>query len=152
LLGASSTRSLVWTVTAFTLAHSVTLSAATLDFINLPGPLVETAIAASIMYVAVENLMGRQLVKRPLITAAFGLIHGFGFASILKSVGIPAGNTALSLFAFNFGVEIGQLAFVLVTYVLLGKFVKSTKLRIAVSAIAICAALYWFVERVALAV
>jgi len=150
LLGAASTRSLIWTVTAFTLAHSVTLSAATLDLINLPGPLVETAISATIIYVAVENLLKAQLVKRPIITGAFGLIHGFGFASILRDVGIPPGQTITSLFAFNLGVEIGQLVFVFVLYLLLGKFVKSPKLRMAVSAAAVCVALFWFMQRVVL--
>jgi hydrogenase/urease accessory protein HupE len=147
LIGATSTRSLIWTVTAFTLAHSVTLSAATLDLVRLPGPLVETAIAATIIYVAVENLIGSQLVKRPFITGVFGLIHGFGFASVLRDVGIPPGNTVVSLFAFNLGVEIGQLIFVGVAFVLLGRFLKSNKLRIAVSVAAVCVALYWFFER-----
>ncbi len=150
LLGATSTRSLVWTVTAFTLAHSVTLSAATLDLVHLPGPLVETAIAATIIYVAIENLIGSQLVKRPFITGAFGLIHGFGFASVLRDVGIPPGKTVTSLFAFNLGVEIGQLIFVFVMFLLLGKFVKSNNLRMAVSAAAVCVALFWFIQRVVL--
>ena len=152
LLGASGVRSLIWTITAFTLAHSVTLSAATLDIIRLPGPLVETAIAATIIYVAVENLIGARLFKRPIVTAAFGLIHGFGFASALQSVGIPSDHLVLSLFSFNLGVEGGQLLFIGVAYVVLGKFVTSRRLRTGVSIVTVCIALYWFVERVALAI
>jgi hydrogenase/urease accessory protein HupE len=152
LLGATSRRSLIWTVTAFTLAHSITLSAATLDFIRLPGPLVETAIAATIIYVAIENLTGSRLVQRPWITGAFGLIHGFGFAGVLQDIGIPAGQTILSLFAFNLGVEVGQLIFIGIAYVLLGAFVTSRRLRAAVSVAAVCVALFWFIERVAMVI
>lgn len=152
LLGASSLRSLIWTITAFTLAHSVTLSLATLDIIRLPGPLVESAIAATIIYVAVENLVGAQLVKRPVITGAFGLIHGFGFASALQDVGIPPGHMVISLFSFNLGVEVGQLIFIGVAYLLLGKFATSNRLRTAVSVATVCVALYWFIQRVALAI
>ena len=150
LLGAANRRSLIWTVTAFTLAHSVTLSAATLNIVHLPGPLVETAIAATIIYVAVENLTGSRLVQRPWITGAFGLIHGFGFAGALQEIGLPQGQTALSLLAFNLGVEIGQLVFVGVAWLILGAWVTSPRLRTAVSAGAVCIAVFWFVQRVAL--
>ena len=152
LLGATSVRSLIWTITAFTLAHSVTLSLATLNIVHVPGPIVETAIAATIIYVAVENLVGSRLVKRPLITGAFGLIHGFGFASALQEVGIPSDHIVLSLFSFNLGVEFGQLVFIGVGYVLLGKFVTSKRLRTAVSIVTICIALFWFIQRVALVI
>ena len=150
LIGASSRKSLLWTVSAFTLAHSVTLSLATLNIVHLPGPLVETLIAATIFYVAVENLTSKRLVGRPWITAAFGLIHGFGFASALQEVGIPKGQVVISLLAFNLGVEIGQLAFLGIVILVLGKFLTSPRLRLAVSGGAACAAVFWFVQRVAL--
>jgi hydrogenase/urease accessory protein HupE len=106
------------TVTAFTIAHSITLAAATLGFVNVPGPPVEATIALSIMLVAVEILNARQ--GRPSLTArlpwlvafSFGLLHGFGFAGALAEVGLPQHAIPVALLFFNVGVEIGQLVFV----------------------------------------
>ena len=106
------------TVTAFTVAHSITLAAATLGFVNMPGPPVEATIALSIVLVAVEIVNARR--GRPSLTArwpwlvafAFGLLHGFGFASALSEVGLPQQAIPLALLFFNLGVEVGQLAFV----------------------------------------
>jgi hydrogenase/urease accessory protein HupE len=106
------------TVTAFTIAHSMTLAAATLGFVNVPGPPVEATIALSIMLVSVEILNARR--GEPSLTArlpwllafSFGLLHGFGFAGALAEVGLPQHAIPVALLFFNVGVEIGQLAFV----------------------------------------
>ncbi len=147
LIGARSRKSLIWTVTAFTLAHSVTLSAATLNIVHLPERLVEIIIAATIVYIAVENLTERRLLHRPWITAAFGLVHGFGFAGALQEIGIPKGQVVVTLLAFNLGVETGQLAFLGIVALLLGKYLTSPRLRIAVSAGAACVAVFWVLQR-----
>jgi hydrogenase/urease accessory protein HupE len=106
------------TVTAFTLAHSITLAAATLGFVNVPGPPVEATIALSIMLVAAEILNARR--GQPSLTArlpwlvafSFGLLHGFGFAGALAELGLPQHAIPVALLFFNVGVEIGQLVFV----------------------------------------
>jgi hydrogenase/urease accessory protein HupE len=100
-------------ITSFTIAHSVTLAVATLSRAQLPSRIVEPLIAASIVYVGVENLLCGGIPKmRRFITFGFGLIHGFGFASVLREMGIGTGpgGVALPLFSFNFGVELGQVA------------------------------------------
>ncbi|HEY7956114.1 MAG TPA: HupE/UreJ family protein [Polyangia bacterium] len=99
-------------VTAFTVAHSITLIASGLDLIRLPPSIVEPAIALSIAYVAVENLLVEHPKHRWLLTFCFGLVHGFGFASVLREIGLPSRGLVLSLFSFNVGVELGQLAVV----------------------------------------
>ena len=112
------TRRLIATVTAFTLAHSLTLAGATLGFVHVPGPPVEAAIALSIVFVAAEIIRSRQgntgLTERfPWVVAfTFGLLHGFGFASALNEVGLPQSAIPVALLFFNVGVEIGQLFFV----------------------------------------
>ena len=101
-------------VTAFTLAHSVTLSLAVLEIVALPSQWVEALIAASIVYVAVENFFIRKIDKRWRLTFLFGLIHGFGFAGVLRQFGLPDQAIVPALASFNIGVEIGQLVIVLV--------------------------------------
>jgi hydrogenase/urease accessory protein HupE len=109
---------LVKTVTAFTVAHSVTLAAATLGWVHVPQPPVEAVIALSILFLASELAKQRRghagLMERyPWVVAfTFGLLHGFGFAGALREVGLPEGDIPLALFTFNVGVEIGQLVFV----------------------------------------
>jgi hydrogenase/urease accessory protein HupE len=111
-------RRVALTVTAFTIAHSITLAAATLGFVDVPAPPVEATIALSIMLVAVEILNARR--GRPSLSArlpwlvafSFGLLHGFGFAGALAEVGLPHHAIPIALLFFNLGVEIGQLAFV----------------------------------------
>jgi hypothetical protein len=100
-------------VTAFTVAHSLTLISAGLGWLRLPSHVVEPAIALSIAYVAVENLVVERPRSRWLLTFGFGLVHGFGFASVLRDVGLPPRGLVLSLLSFNLGVELGQLAVVL---------------------------------------
>ncbi len=114
-------RRLVWTVTAFTVGHSITLSLAVLGFVRFPSGLVEVAIAASIFVLAVELARpeGSGLRGRPwLLAGGFGLLHGLGFAGALAQAGLPADEIPLALFAFNVGIEAGQLLFVLAVLVL----------------------------------
>jgi len=100
-------------VTSFTVAHSITLSLATLGFVSLPSRWVESAIAASVVLAALNNVWPLFLGRRWLMAFAFGLVHGFGFASVLADLGLPQGTLALALVGFNVGVELGQLAIVL---------------------------------------
>jgi hypothetical protein len=100
-------------VTAFTLAHSLTLSLAVLGLVTLPPALVEAGIAVSIVYVALENLLWPAHDWRWLVSFLFGLVHGFGFAGILAEMHLPRTGLALALAAFNIGVELGQIAVVL---------------------------------------
>jgi hypothetical protein len=99
-------------VTAFTVAHSITLSLAALGVVALPSRLVESAIALSVVLAALNNLFPLVAGGRWMAAFAFGLIHGFGFAGALQDLGLPANSLALSLFGFNLGVELGQLAIV----------------------------------------
>ncbi|WP_407180038.1 HupE/UreJ family protein [Bradyrhizobium sp. STM 3562] len=113
-------------VTAFTISHSITLSLATLNVVAIPGTFVEPAIAASIVYVAIENFLTRNIDGRWRVTFAFGLIHGFGFAGALRDIGLPTSAVAPALAAFNVGVEIGQVAIVSVvvpTLIALDRFI-----------------------------
>lgn len=124
---------LVKTITAFTIAHSITLSLATLGVVGLPGPPVEAVIALSIVFLAVELMhyyKGREglTVRYPWVVAfTFGLLHGFGFAGALAEVGIPQTEIPAALFFFNVGVELGQLVFVIA---MLGLIAMSRKARI----------------------
>ena len=103
-------RALVWQVTAFTLAHAVTLSLAVFEVVSLPARIVEPLIALSIVYVAVENLVTSRLMPwRPAVVFGFGLLHGLGFAEILRELGLPTEHQGLGLVSFNLGIEIGQL-------------------------------------------
>ena len=107
-------KDVVKVVTAFTLAHSITLSLAALQVISLPSRLVESAIAASVVLAALNNLRGTIEGRRWVMAFAFGLLHGFGFASVLADLGLPQGALVLALVGFNVGVELGQLAIVAV--------------------------------------
>ncbi|MCA9649322.1 MAG: HupE/UreJ family protein [Myxococcales bacterium] len=106
-------RDVAWVVTAFTLGHSLSLAAAALGVVALPGTAVEIAIAASIVLVALGNVLRpQQRVARPWLAAAFGLVHGFGFSSVLGELGLPTAHRVLALLSFNLGIELAQLAFV----------------------------------------
>jgi len=129
-------RNLPATVTAFTLAHSITLAAATLGFIQIPAAPVEATIALSIVFLAIELVRGdaRHTVARLypwLVAFTFGLLHGLGFAGALAEVGLPHGEIPLALFAFNVGVELGQLAFV-AAVLSLARLVRILPLRLPV--------------------
>jgi hypothetical protein len=101
---------LLWQVSAFTLAHTVTLALGALGLVTIPAAIVEPLIAASIVYVAVENIFSSGLNRwRPLVVFGFGLLHGLGFASVLGEFGLPEGQFVPALIGFNVGVELGQL-------------------------------------------
>ena len=121
LLLGGRVRQLLLVVTAFTVAHSITLSLAVLEVVTPPTRMVEPIIALSIVYVGLDNLLSRGgKDMRVWIALVFGLIHGFGFASVLREMGLPTGAIGWSLFSFNLGVEVGQLAVVAVVAALLG--------------------------------
>lgn len=157
LLLGGSLRRLALIVTSFTIGHSITLSLAALDILAIPAAVIEPLIALSIVVVGVDNLIrkeGKDL--RPWFAGVFGLIHGFGFASVLREFGLPQGNLATALFGFNLGVEVGQLAIVLVVsalLVVLRKRVPGLMRPIATigSLAVIAAGAYWFVTRTFLA-
>jgi hypothetical protein len=155
-------------VTAFTIGHSITLSLAALDVVSPPAAIVEPVIALSIVFVGADNLLvqrDRTRVDRDAqhrtpprdirawVAGVFGLIHGFGFASVLKEFGLPLNALGWSLFSFNFGVEIGQLAIVFVVATVLATVRRrdpkmARHLVVGGSLVVIAAGSYWFVERV----
>jgi hypothetical protein len=138
-------------VTAFTVAHSITLSLAVLEVVQLPSRFTESAIAASVLLTALDNVWPFLPRKRWLVAAAFGLLHGFGFASVLIDLKLPTQALALSLFGFNVGVEVGQLLLVCLLVPL--AYVSRRSLgysRFAVSGgslVIAAASLGWLVER-----
>lgn len=152
-------RRLLATVTAFTLAHSVTLSVAALGWVEIPGPPVEACIALSVVFVASEVLKRRAgeerlSERRPwLVAFAFGLLHGLGFAGALSEVGLPEHAIPLALLFFNVGVELGQLLFIALVVSLLSVArrvvrVDPTPALGVASAYAVgCLAVYWTLER-----
>lgn len=119
---------LIKTVSAFTAAHSMTLAAATLGFVNVPGPPLNAAIALSILFLGPEIVRSWRgesslTIRRPWVVAfAFGLLHGFGFASGLTATGLPRGEIPLALVLFNVGVELGQLGFIAIVLLLARSF------------------------------
>lgn len=141
----------LWVVTAFTIAHSITLTLAALEVVSLPSRLVESAIAASVVLAAANNLWPLIERRRWLVAFAFGLIHGFGFASVLTELGLPKDALVLSLLGFNVGVELGQLAIVMVflplAYLLRNSAFYRKGVFIGGSVVTILLALVWFTER-----
>lgn len=146
-------------VTAFTIAHSITLSLAALNIVVIPSAIVEPAIAASIVFVALENFLSRDIDRRWRVTFAFGLIHGFGFAGALHEVGLPPNAVAAALAAFNLGVEIGQVTIVAIVVPALialdritatdrTKPARAAALVYTVSAAITLLGSYWLVTRV----
>ena len=120
---------LLWQVTAFTLAHTVTLALGALGLVNLPGSIVEPLIAASIVYVAIENIFARGLNRwRPMIVFGFGLLHGLGFASVLGEFGLPDGQFIPALIGFNIGVELGQLTVIALAAIALWLGVRAARM------------------------
>jgi hypothetical protein len=153
---AKSFRGAVWDVakivTAFTVAHSITLSLATLGWITLPSRWVESAIAASVVLAALNNLRPVVEGRRWLVAFCFGLIHGFGFASVLQDLGLPADALLLALVGFNLGVEAGQLAivalFLPVAFALRRHWVYRRLIFLGGSVLIALLAGVWLVERV----
>jgi hydrogenase/urease accessory protein HupE len=154
LLLGGSLRHLLIVVTAFTLAHSLTLSLAALNIVSPPARIIEPAIALSIVYVGADNLLargGRDV--RAWIAFAFGFIHGFGFANVLREMDLPARALGWSLFSFNLGVEIGQLLVVVavasaLTAVRSRSEMAGRHVAFAGSIAVIAAGTFWFIQRV----
>ncbi|MDN3204528.1 HupE/UreJ family protein [Algoriphagus sediminis] len=149
---------IIKTVTAFTLAHSITLSAAALGLVFIPGPPVEAVIALSIVFLALEivaNQNGKETLtsKQPWIVAfTFGLLHGFGFAGALSDIGLPQQNIPWALGFFNVGVELGQILFILVVLGILRILAIyknwSPKLKLVPPYLIGSIACFWLVERI----
>ncbi len=146
---------LVLQVTAFTVAHSVTLALGLYGVVNIAPFIVEPLIAASIVYIAVENIWHRRVnVSRTLVVFVFGLLHGLGFAGVLMELGLPQRDFVTGLLAFNIGVELGQLAVIVLAYLAVGVWVLNKswyRQRVAIPASALIGTigLFWLVQRVA---
>ena len=156
LLLGGSVRELVKIVTAFTVAHSITLALAALSLLTPPVRVVEPLIALSIVYIGVENLwaLRRQralqaLRHRWMVTFAFGLVHGFGFAAVLRELDLPRTVLATGLVSFNLGVELGQLCIVLAALPLLNRLRQAPRFALAASACISALGALWLLQRLA---
>jgi hydrogenase/urease accessory protein HupE len=150
ILTGGGMRHLMKIVTAFTIAHSLTLILATLGVVELPSRMVESVIALSITYVAVENFFMTQFPRRWIVAFVFGLVHGFGFYGVLRDLQLPQQGLLLSLGAFNLGVEVGQLMIVTLGYPALVLFVGQRWRSPVVYTLSLVIGglgLYWFVNR-----
>ncbi len=149
----SKLKTIIWQATAFTIAHSITLGLAMYGVVSSPPYIVEPIIALSIMFVALENIITEKLnPTRIIIVFAFGLIHGLGFAGVLKDLGLPKREFFNALISFNVGVEMGQIAVILTAWFLFGKWFNQKQwyrarivnpLSIGIALIA----LYWTIQR-----
>jgi hydrogenase/urease accessory protein HupE len=153
LLAGSRLREAAKIITSFTVAHSITLALATFDVVNLPSWIVEPMIAVSIVYIGLENVFRGETSKRWLLTFAFGLIHGFGFASVLRELGIGGqGSSAIiPLFSFNLGVELGQVAIAALVLPIIWKLKQRPKFVTryvpVCSMLIVIAGGWWLIER-----
>tara|TARA_X000000368_G_scaffold224151_1_gene176938 strand:+ start:1194 stop:2342 length:1149 start_codon:yes stop_codon:yes gene_type:complete len=145
---------LFWQITFFTLAHSVTLAMASLGIVKISPSIVEPLIAASIVYVAVENFYSKTLnLRRSIIVFCFGLLHGLGFASVLAEFGLPIQQFVPALVGFNIGVELGQIIIVLILFGVIGYWFNTKNwyrklITLPISSVVGLIGLYWFFERV----
>jgi len=144
---------LLWQITMFTLAHTITLGLSMNGIISLPAVIVEPLIALSIVYIGIENVFSKRLKNsRLLLVFIFGLIHGLGFASVLADFGMPANSFLTALISFNIGVEIGQLAIILAAFLLFGFWCMKkpwyrASISIPGSLMISIIAFYWFIQR-----
>ncbi len=149
-------RPLLMQVTAFTLAHTVTLALASLKIVTIPAEIVEPLIAASIVFVAVENILGGRITwRRVAVVFGFGLLHGLGFASVLGEIGLNPARFVADLVAFNVGVEIGQLAVISVAFLAFGAWFGRkpwyrTRVVIPISALIAVTGAWWMIQRIIL--
>jgi hypothetical protein len=150
LIVTTTIRSLLKVITSFTVAHSITLGLATFGVVELPSRLIESLIALSIAYIAIENFTGKTLLHRWKITFLFGLVHGFGFSNVLKEMALTKKALAISLFSFNGGVEVGQLVFVSLLFPFIywvGRSRWKPQFLSATSLVIMVLGLLWFIER-----
>jgi len=145
---------LLWQISAFTIAHSITLSLSMFNVINISPAIVEPVIALSIVFIAVENIVTKDLKPwRIAIIFLFGMIHGLGFAGVLKELGLPPGQFVNALISFNVGVELGQITVVLLAYFAVGLWFKSKvwyrdRIVIPGSVMIAVIASYWTIQRI----
>lgn len=152
LLG-NNTKSLLKQVTAFTVAHSLTLALATLDIVRLPGRVIEPLIAISIAFVAIENLFMKDAMKwRTLVVFLFGLVHGMGFAEVFHDAGLSGSGLVTALLSFNVGVELGQLSVIAMALGAVGWFRQDARYRKLVvmpaSGLIAAVAIFWTIQRI----
>jgi len=147
-------RSVLWQVSAFTVAHTITLALSISGVIAVSAQIVEPLIAVSIAYVAIENILQKELKAwRIALVFAFGLLHGMGFAGVLQELGLPRGEFVTALLSFNIGVEFGQLSVVAAAFALIGwrwseREWYRPRIVVPASVAIACIAVYWTVERV----
>ena len=144
---------LIWQITMFTIAHSITLALAIYGIVSLSPSIVEPLIALSIAFIAVENIFTTDLKPwRPVIVFGFGLLHGLGFAGVLTELGLPRSEFVTALISFNIGVELGQLSVIGIAFLVVGLFFRREwyRKRIVIPASVMIAltGIYWTVERV----
>ena len=153
LLAGGSLRSNAKIITSFTVAHSLTLALATLGLVNIPPAIVEPVIAASVAFVGAENLIGRRIAARWLVTFGFGLVHGLGFAATLRELGIGTlgARAAIPLVSFNLGVELAQIAIAVLVLPLVWRLEQRPTFTLkhvpALSLLITLAGVYWFLTR-----
>lgn len=151
-LASSRLRDLVWQVSAFTIAHTITLALAILGVVSVPASIVEPLIALSIAFVAIENMVFKDMTRwRPAVVFLFGLFHGLGFAGVLGELGLPEGDLLAALFSFNIGVELGQLTIIGGLWLVLHRFSGEAwyrHVRLGGSALIALMALWWTIERI----
>lgn len=146
-------KTILWQATAFTVAHSITLGLAMYGVVSAPSHIIEPVIALSIMFVALENVLTDKLKPtRIVIVFVFGLIHGLGFAGVLKDLGLPQREFFNALISFNIGVELGQVSIILICWFLFGKWFNQkpwyrTRIVYPLSILIAVIALYWTIER-----
>jgi HupE / UreJ protein len=146
-------RSVLWQVSAFTLAHSITLGLSLYGIVSVPPRIVEPLIALSIAYVAIENIFQSELTaSRVALVFAFGLLHGLGFAGALQELGLPRAELATALVTFNAGVEAGQLAVIGAAFMLVGYHCAHrtwyrNRIAVPASTLIACTAIYWTIVR-----
>ena len=146
-------RPLLLQITSFTLAHSITLALGMMGVIQIPSSIVEPLIAASIVYVCIENIYSDKLnIWRPFIVFCFGLLHGLGFSSVLAEIGLSSQHFVTGLIAFNVGVELGQLTIIGLCFLAVGLWFRHKpwyrrRISIPISAVIAVIGTYWFIER-----
>ena len=146
-------KTILYQVTTFTIAHTITLGLSVYQIVKVPSNIVEPLISISIIYVALENIYTQQLKKTRIgIIFLFGLIHGMGFAGALSEIGLPQKAYFISLITFNIGIELGQITVILIAYTLVAKWVSQKQLYrsrivVPISAMICIVALIWTVQR-----
>lgn len=146
---------LLWQVSAFTVAHTITIALGTAGYVSLPPEIVEPLIALSIVWIAVENIFTDRLKAwRPVVVFGFGLLHGLGFADVLSEIGLPDAQFITGLIAFNLGVELGQLAVIALCFAAVGWAMRRPSYRtwivVPASGVIAVVAVGWTAERVGL--